>query len=163
MWQPFEHAGLVVPRWRLVTIARDWTASKYEGTIRPVEPIEIPLIEPERVEAYMRERIALYTAAEMCDDAGLPECSRDETWNGRRCAQWCDAASVCKQFGARKGQPVEPQGGFMSKYLGVARSLAYIATIFGANYAIEHVGFVTVAPGLQWHRPASTSSGSPWY
>jgi hypothetical protein len=104
MWRPFEHAGLVVPRWRLVTIARDWTASKYEGTIRPVEPIEIPLIEPERVEAYMRERIALYTAAEMCDDAGLPECSRDETWNGRRCAQWCDAASVCKQFGARKGR-----------------------------------------------------------
>jgi hypothetical protein len=36
----------------------------------------------------------------------------------------------------------------MSKYLGVGALVAYIATIFGANYAIEHVGFVTVAPGL---------------
>lgn len=100
---PFEHAGLQVSRWQLVCWARDWSASKRAGTIKPVEMLDVDLIAPERVENYLRQRIAVYAASGMCDDAGLPECTRDETWNGRRCASWCDAASVCKQFGARKG------------------------------------------------------------
>lgn len=33
--------------------------------------------------------------------------------------------------------------------LGFACLVAYVATIFAANYAVQHFGFVSVAPGLQ--------------
>jgi len=36
----------------------------------------------------------------------------------------------------------------MKRLIGGVALLCYIATIFGANYAIAHYGFVTVAPGL---------------
>lgn len=102
--EPFEHAGLEVTRWQLVTIGRDWTARENGSTLSPVELIDVPLIAPERVENYLRQRITLYQAAGLCDDAGLPACSRDETWNGRRCASYCAAASVCRQL-AGKAKP----------------------------------------------------------
>jgi len=84
-----------------VAWSRAWSAKKYEGTIKPVERIPIPLIDAERVESYLRQRVAVYKAAEMCDDAGLPACTRDETWGGKRCAMWCDAAPFCTQLKAR--------------------------------------------------------------
>lgn len=99
-WQPFEHAGIGerIDRWQLVAWSRDWTAKQYAGKLKPIEIVDIPLISSERVENYLRQRIALYAAAGMCDDAGLPECTRDETWGGKRCASWCDAAPHCQQL-----------------------------------------------------------------
>jgi len=99
---PFQHAGLVVSKWQLVAWSRDWSASKHSGSIKPVELVDVPLISAERVENYLRQRIVEYKAAGMCDDDGLPKCSPDEMWHGRRCAQWCDAAEVCSQFNERK-------------------------------------------------------------
>lgn len=43
---------------------------------------------------YLSERIRAVVEARK----KLPECTPKETWNGRRCAQYCDVASVCEQY-----------------------------------------------------------------
>jgi hypothetical protein len=98
--RPFEHAGIGerIGRWQLVAWSRDWTMRNHGDTLKPIEIVDVPLIADERVERYLRERITLHNAAALCDDDGLPACSRAETWQGRRCASWCDAAPVCAQL-----------------------------------------------------------------
>lgn len=92
-----EVLGVQVDRWQLVCWLKDWTASRY-GDLAPVTVIEVPLLETSRVENYLASRILEWQAADMCDDDGLPECSKDETWGGRRCASYCAAAEVCQQL-----------------------------------------------------------------
>jgi hypothetical protein len=58
---------------------------------------ELPVWPHEYAEAYVRERLILHLAAESAPDAQLPECTADETWNGRRCEHWCEVAHLCHQ------------------------------------------------------------------
>ena len=61
------------------------------------EWLSIPLVlwEPEKARAYIEERVKLHRDAE--DD--LPECTRDEMWDGRgRCARYCDVSFGCVQY-----------------------------------------------------------------
>ena len=96
---PWPHAGMVRVRdWGLVAISRDWNARQHGVHIGPIEVVQVPLIELERVENYLSQRLAVYAASEMADDAGLPACTVEETWQGRRCAAYCAAASRCHQF-----------------------------------------------------------------
>lgn len=97
---PFEHAGIGerINRWQLVAWSRDWNVRSYGDTLKPIEIVDVPLIADDRVERYLRERVMLHNAAKLCDDDGLPACSRAETWYGRRCQSWCSAAPVCPQL-----------------------------------------------------------------
>jgi hypothetical protein len=97
----FEHAGIGrdIKRWQLCGWSRDWNERTYGRTLKPVELVDVkPLLAIPRVENYLRERLTLYAASGLCDDDGLPACSSTETWAGRRCAKWCDAAGVCAQL-----------------------------------------------------------------
>jgi hypothetical protein len=112
---PFALAGTTVDRWQIVAWARDFKAdrgsevmsikpygARTEVGLSPIELIDVPLGKPDGVEQYLRERLVEYKASAMCDDDGLPHCTDEETWNGRRCAKYCNAAGVCSQFNATK-------------------------------------------------------------
>jgi hypothetical protein len=106
---PWPHAGRVHIRdWGLVAISRDWNARQHGVHIGPIEVVQVPLIELERVENYLGQRLAVYAASDMCDDAGLPACTPEETWHGRRCAAYCAAAGRCHQFDPTLGMTVDP-------------------------------------------------------
>jgi hypothetical protein len=58
-----------------------------------IEIIPVTRWERARQTAYMASRADLHQLAA----AELPRCTDDETWSGRRCARWCQVASVCTQ------------------------------------------------------------------
>jgi len=98
--QPWPLAGKVkIDNWALTAISRDFNERTHGSVIGPVEVIDIPLLELHRVENFLSQRLALYVASGMADDAGLPECSPAETWSGKRCAKYCAAQPFCHQAG----------------------------------------------------------------
>lgn len=58
--------------------------------------LEVPLWPAEEAEAFLLARLAAHQDAER----ELPLCTTAETWNGRRCAEWCPAFAVCTQANA---------------------------------------------------------------
>lgn len=83
---------------KVIGLLKDWERrkAKEEPGYPPFEimTVELPLWESEETVAYINERIRLHEAAKV----KLPKCTSTETWGGNRCAQWCDAASVCEQY-----------------------------------------------------------------
>jgi hypothetical protein len=55
---------------------------------------EQPLWSFDKTEAWISERIRAIKAAKQV----LPLCSLKETWGGKRCASFCDAAAKCSQY-----------------------------------------------------------------
>lgn len=55
--------------------------------------IEVPLWPAEEAEAFLLARLRAHQDAER----ELPLCTPAETWNGRRCEEWCAAFAVCTQ------------------------------------------------------------------
>ena len=53
--------------------------------------IDVPLWSPADAEAYMMERLRVHLASP-------GPCSKEETWDGRRCENYCDVSCICKQF-----------------------------------------------------------------
>ena len=56
--------------------------------------INIPLWPESVVRLYIEERIKAHQEAEK----NLPECEPEETWRGKRCLSYCQAADWCEQF-----------------------------------------------------------------
>ncbi len=56
--------------------------------------IDLPLWDDATTREFFLERIALHRSAERA----LPECTREETWNGVRCDRWCAANVFCTQY-----------------------------------------------------------------
>lgn len=79
----------------IVAMLRDWKKSRKWDREYPDAPIvRIPIVKwlPEKQEEFIRERIALHTA-------DTPqECSKEETWNGIRCRDWCPVSEFCPQY-----------------------------------------------------------------
>lgn len=75
-----RHHGHKIERLQVIAILRDW--SKMEAERDPSYPqsqvvnINIPLWEPARAEAFMRERIILHKQARL----SLPECTPEDRW-----------------------------------------------------------------------------------
>jgi hypothetical protein len=55
--------------------------------------LEVPLWPAEEAEAFLLARLRAHQDAER----ELPLCTPAETWQGRRCAEWCPAFAVCSQ------------------------------------------------------------------
>jgi len=81
--------------WELVCVTRDHTSRTKH---RPIEVINVPLLPLDKVEAYVRERVALLESASTLPDGLLYECSDEETWQGRRCEGYCEGAAFCHQY-----------------------------------------------------------------
>jgi hypothetical protein len=80
---------------QLVLLIKNWSIREAAktGIERDVLTVPVPPWEPEKAEAFLRTRLRGVEAAL----AELPRCTPQETWQGRRCGQWCLAAQVCEQ------------------------------------------------------------------
>jgi hypothetical protein len=90
--------GYEVSQLLVCGILKDW--SKKDAEADPGYPQIKVMTKPialwphEKTRAYIEGKIrALIRAKEE-----LPECTFADTWGGRRCADWCDASSVCDQY-----------------------------------------------------------------
>lgn len=64
--------------------------------------LEMKLWGQEEARAYIDERVRLHQEAER----SLPECTKDEVWEGmRRCQQYCNAKPWCDQYNKRVIEP----------------------------------------------------------
>jgi hypothetical protein len=97
-WHTIPWNPVKIDNWGLVAISRDYNQRQHGVHFGPLELVQVPLIEKSRVENYIKQRLMVWEASEMCDDEGLPHCSPEETWEGRRCADYCSSAPFCHQF-----------------------------------------------------------------
>lgn len=98
---PWPLAGtLEVDGWDIITVLRNWTKRTHGRKFPiPIASIPVPiLLENDRIDNYLNQRITLYKAAGMCEDKDLPNCTVEETWEGRRCKDYCAPAGVCHQL-----------------------------------------------------------------
>lgn len=79
-----KQCGFNVVELGIQAALRDWNYSdchvKKLYNLPPAVSIPIPLWTPEKAEAYLDERIAIYDAAEKLPDADLPVCTEQERW-----------------------------------------------------------------------------------
>ncbi len=83
---------------QIVGILKDWEKRKVgvENGYPQCEvvTVDLPIWESAKTMEYIAMRIAAHVQAKTT----LPECTKEETWYGKRCASYCDASSVCEQF-----------------------------------------------------------------
>lgn len=96
-WQANVYSWLLdgADHWALVCVTRDHDSRTKH---KPIETIQVPLLPLEEVEAYIKHRVAELTAYQDVWDGGLPLCTDEETWQGRRCAGYCEGAAFCFQY-----------------------------------------------------------------
>jgi hypothetical protein len=102
--------GREVAELRIVTILPDWSQAALKKELRlnpksnyPTEDsVEIgcELWPKERRDKFIEGRVIELRDALKLPDDKLPRCK--DTWGGRRCGQYCDAAPHCHQYKARK-------------------------------------------------------------
>jgi hypothetical protein len=82
---------------QIIVILRDWFLSKSRRDPNyPQEQVvvlDVPIWSAEEQEAFMLERVKAHQDARR----ELPECTQEETWNWKRCADWCNAFPWCRQ------------------------------------------------------------------
>jgi hypothetical protein len=91
--------GLTPKKLTIIGMLKDWNKKDAEagdpGMPRvAVVAQEQVMWDSAAVVKHIEDRIRAHVAAKK----ELPACTPGETWGGRRCAQWCDASSVCDQF-----------------------------------------------------------------
>ena len=81
--------------WHLVAVTRD-----HDGRTRhaPIEVIPVPLLPAAEVEAFVRGRVKELVSNMSVLDVDLPACTEEQTWQGRRCAGYCEIAAWCHQL-----------------------------------------------------------------
>lgn len=90
--------GLDANELRIVGLLRDYQISqikknpKYPKT--PVAQHQIEMWSRETTLKFIRDRVRSHLNA--LED--LPKCSASETWQGRRCASYCQVSDLCDQF-----------------------------------------------------------------
>jgi hypothetical protein len=77
------------------------TREQYPWLPSDTTTLHVPLWPTEQATAFLHERLAAHEAA-MNE---LPLCTSGETWGGRKCEGWCDAAAVCGQYQATRMVP----------------------------------------------------------
>lgn len=81
---------------QIVLLLRDHTAKSEAEGLKPVEVIDIPVMPLESVGLWVEGRVREFQQALELADIDLPDCTVEETWNGRRCQRWCDVGQAGK-------------------------------------------------------------------
>jgi hypothetical protein len=83
---------------QIVGLLRDWQIREANKSMQyPQAPIAIHNIDvwqTHEVEQFIKNRISAHTVALK----ELPQCSKEETWSGRRCPSYCNISSYCDQY-----------------------------------------------------------------
>lgn len=89
---------LKIDHLQIIGILKDWDKKKaqQEPGYPPTEVMVMPIERwtKEKTELFIKNRITRIIEARK----ELPQCSPREMWGGRKCQDWCDAASVCTQW-----------------------------------------------------------------
>jgi len=89
--------SLEVRALKIIAMLKDWSKREAGSGSCPhteVVEVDIPLWSPQMATSYIENRILAHAMAKEI----LPECSVAETWGGRRCGDYCEAAQVCDQY-----------------------------------------------------------------
>lgn len=86
-----------ITRIRLVCLVKDWTA-RMTGEMDRIEFIDVPVANVDEVKVWAVDRIATFLMDEL-DPKGIAKCGPKDTWGGRRCKEYCNAADNCPQVG----------------------------------------------------------------
>lgn len=81
----------------IIALLKDWNKREAGSTGYPISEViavPLPLWTFDETSKYIENRIRLLVAAKK----ELPKCSAKDAWGGNRCAQYCDASSVCEQW-----------------------------------------------------------------
>lgn len=82
----------------IIALLKDWNEREAEplGKLPKTEvmAVSIAFWERDATVRFIEDRVRAHIAAKEV----LPECTRLESWDGRKCSRWCDAASVCLQY-----------------------------------------------------------------
>ena len=80
----FEHAGFEVNELEIVELLKDWSRSKAKFSVdypqKSVMKIGVGIWTTERVEAYIKSKLAIWDAARELKDNELPFCTDKEMW-----------------------------------------------------------------------------------
>lgn len=92
-----QEIPFVVKELRIIGLLKDFDQRQAGKSGYPETEIveaSLPIWSDEKAASYIETRIRAHVAAKSV----LPLCTKAETWNGRRCSQWCDASKVCLQY-----------------------------------------------------------------
>lgn len=103
-----------VNKLKIFALFKDWNVSEYKSYLKRGDIFESGMKQgyPEKEwlyfdirlwselesKAYMEERVKLHQEAEK----SLPQCTKEETWSGRRCEKYCLASPYCDQYNRKE-------------------------------------------------------------
>jgi len=89
--------GVTVTKGQIIVIFRDWFLSKSRRDPAypqsQVQVLDVPIWTADQQRVFILERVDAHQQARKT----LPDCTTEETWNGKRCADWCGAYPWCSQ------------------------------------------------------------------
>lgn len=92
--------GITITSGQIIVIFRDWFLSKARRDATypqaQVQVLDVPIWPFGVQEAFMEGRVKAHQDARKI----LPQCTTEETWNGKRCLDWCNAFPFCTQANA---------------------------------------------------------------
>ena len=100
----FETSGFPVSRIQIQVMVRDgglWIA-KQRGIEKELMLIPIPRMDDKEVLQYYRELQA--QVDEAFETGWIRKCNSWESWDGRRCAGWCDVKHECEEMDKKGGR-----------------------------------------------------------
>lgn len=97
--------GMDAKRLQICGLLRDWRPGEAKKGNYPkkVATIEIPIWSRDKTVKYISDRIRSHRGSKQI----LPECTSDEHWSWRRCADYCQASKFCDQYQTYKKQKGE--------------------------------------------------------
>lgn len=88
---------ITITKAQIIVIFRDWFLSKSRRDPNypqsQVQVLEVPIWSIDEQRMFMESRVLAHQNARK----ELPQCTLEETWNGKRCQDWCAAYSWCSQ------------------------------------------------------------------
>lgn len=104
-----EVNGIVIGGLQNILLFRDWRPSEYKkyAWYPPKVLVQVaPLLSVAEDTTFVEGRVREH---QMARAGNLPNCTTEETWEGRRCAQYCAASLFCDQFNPEL-KPTETYG-----------------------------------------------------
>jgi len=95
IYRAMFHPG--VKHSKLVFIVRNWSNQvAREDKVKKIEIVDVPLGEISDVTAWVHARVSTFLGVQQSPEK-CPLCTAKDTWDGRRCRDYCDARDVCGQ------------------------------------------------------------------
>ena len=92
-------SGLQCDHIKILAIVKDFKYSNTYGIKQPAIVIELPKIKLSVIEEWLENRVK--KIQQVIKTGKYPECTKEETWGGIRCKDWCDVSHLCSQYSGK--------------------------------------------------------------